>query len=100
MRQRFFVYILASRSRVLYTGVTRDLHRRVYQHRLGEIPGFTRKYHVTKLVFFEETPSARSAFDREKQIKGWKRDKKIRLIEISNSGWEDLADAWFSEPQD
>ena len=96
---RFFVYILASRSRVLYTGVTRDLPRRVYQHRVGEVPGFTRKYHVTSLVFYEETPSARSAFDREKQIKGWTRAKKIRLIEISNAGWQDLAQTWFPEPE-
>ena len=99
MGQRFFVYILASKSRVLYTGVTRDLHRRVYQHRIGQVPGFTRRYNVNRLVFFQETPSARSAFDRERQIKGWKRDKKIRLIETSNADWEDLADAWFSEPQ-
>ena len=99
MSSQFFVYILASRSRVLYTGVTRDLHRRVYQHRVGEIPGFTRKYHITRLVFFDETASARSAFDRERQIKGWKRDKKIRLIEAVNASWEDLANAWFSEPE-
>src|SRR5215208_2328477 len=99
MRNRFFVYILASRSRVLYTGVTRDLPRRVYQRRLGEITGFTRRYHITRLVFFEETPSARSAFARERQIKGWKRDEKIRLIETSNEGWEDLADTWYSEPK-
>ena len=98
MRQRFFVYILASRSRVLYTGVTRDLCRRVGQHRLGEIPGFTRRYQITRLVFFEETPSARSAFERERQIKGWKRDKKIRVIETLNAAWEDLADAWFLSP--
>lgn len=98
MAQRFFVYILASRSRFLYTGVTRDLHRRVHQHRVGEIPGFTRKYHVTRLVFFEETPSARSAFDRERQVKGWKRCKKIQLIEAFNPGWQDLADKWYSEP--
>jgi putative endonuclease len=97
MPSRFFVYILASRSRVLYTGVTRDLVRRMHQHRLGLVPGFTRRYKVNKLVFFEETPSARSAFDREKQIKGWKRDKKIQLIEASNEGWKDLAETWFSE---
>ena len=68
------------------------------QHRLGQVPGFTRRYNVNRLVFFEETPSARSAFDRERQIKGWKRDKKIRLIETSNAGWQDLAYTWFSEP--
>jgi putative endonuclease len=96
MPSRFFVYILASRSRVLYTGVTRDLVRRMHQHRLGLVPGFTRRYNVTRLVFFEGTPSARSAFDRERQIKGWKRDKKIRLIESVNAEWLDLSKEWFT----
>src|SRR4051812_8115180 len=95
MQLRFFVYILASHSRVLYTGVTRDLLRRVHQHRLGQLPGFTRRYHVTRLVFFQETPSARSAFQRERQIKGWKRQKKTRLIESVNPEWLDLAKEWF-----
>lgn len=92
---QFFVYILASRSRVLYTGVTRDLLRRVYQHRQGEIPGFTRKYSVNRLVYFEETSSARSACERERQIKGWSREKKLHLIESVNAGWLDLAVDWF-----
>ena len=92
---RFFVYILASRSRVLYTGVTRDLLRRVHQHRLGQIAGFTQRYHVTRLVYFEETPSARAAFEREHQIKGWSRAKKIHLVESVNAGWLDLAKDWF-----
>jgi len=91
----FFVYVLASRSRVLYTGVTRDLVRRIHQHRLGQVPGFTQQYKVHRLVYFEETPSARSAFDREKQIKGWSREKKIRLVESVNEGWLDLAVDWF-----
>jgi putative endonuclease len=93
--QRFFVYILASHSRVLYTGLTRDLVRRVYEHRQGRIPGFTRKYHVNRLVYFEETPSARSAITRERQIKGWSREKKLRLVESTNAGWLDLAKDWF-----
>jgi putative endonuclease len=92
---RFYVYILASHSRVLYTGVTRDLVRRIYQHRLGLVPGFTQEYHVNRLVYFEETLSARSAFDRERQIKGWSREKKLRLIETKNAGWLDLAVDWF-----
>jgi len=91
----FYVYILASRSRVLYTGSTRDLLLRVHQHRTGLIPGFTKKYHVTPLVYYEETPSALVAFDRERQIKGWTRDKKVRLIESINAGWVDLARDWF-----
>ena len=96
---RFFVYILASRSRVLYTGVTRDLLRRVYQHRNGEVPGFSRKYQVNRLVYFEETSSATSAFERERQIKGWSREKKLRLIESANAGWLDLAVDWFPKTE-
>ena len=96
---RFFVYILASRSGVLYTGVTRDLLRRIYQHRQGEIPGFTRKYEVNRLVYFEETSSAVSAFERERQIKGWSREKKLRLIESVNAGWLDLAVDWFPQAE-
>jgi putative endonuclease len=95
MKLRFFVYILASRSGVLYIGVTRDLLHRIYQHRIGQVPGFTRRYHVNRLVFYEETPSARSAFERERQMKGWKRQKKIRLIETVNPEWVDLAKEWF-----
>jgi putative endonuclease len=68
----------------------------MHQHRLGQVPRFTRRYNVNRLVFFQETPSARAAFDRERQIKGWKRDKKIRLIESVNAQWLDLAEEWFS----
>jgi putative endonuclease len=96
---QFFVYILASDSRVLYTGVTRALLRRVYQHRTGLIPGFTKRYNVTRLVYFQETPSARSAFDREHQIKGWSRKKKIDLIESVNAGWLDLSEDWFPKKE-
>jgi putative endonuclease len=96
---KFYVYILASRSRVLYTGVTRDLIRRIHQHRLGLVPGFTQQYHVNRLVYFEETPTARSAFDRERQIKGWSREKKLRLIDSTNAGWLDLAVDWFEKAE-
>jgi putative endonuclease len=92
----FAVYLLASRSRVLYVGVTRDLLKRVHEHRRGLVPGFTKKYNVTRLVYFERTPSARDAFQRERQIKGWSRQKKIDLIESNNAGWLDLARDWFS----
>ncbi len=95
MHRGFFVYILASRSGVLYTGVTRDLLRRVHQHRIRHIAGFTRRYHVTRLVYFEETGSASAAFERERQIKGWSRAKKMQLVESANAGWLDLARDWF-----
>jgi putative endonuclease len=91
--------ILASHSRVLYTGVTRDLIRRTHQHRLGLVPGFTQDYNVNRLVYYEETPSARVAFERERQIKGWRREKKLRLIESVNAGWLDLAADWFPKTE-
>jgi len=97
--ETFYVYTLASRSRVLYTGVTRDLLRRIHQHRLGLVPGFARWYHVNRLVYFEETTSARSAFERERQIKGWSREKKLRLIDSTNAGWLDLAVEWFPKAE-
>ena len=87
----FYVYLLASRSRVLYIGMTNDLERRVREHRLGEFEGFTKKYRVHRLVFFESFHDARTAIAREKQLKGWRREKKVALIEAQNPTWEDLA---------
>ena len=78
----------------LYTGVTRDLARRVYEHRHHLIPGFTSKYTVSKLVYWQATASLESARAREKQIKGWRRSKKVDLIEKVNPHWLDLADEW------
>jgi len=96
VRQRdYFVYILASKSRRLYIGVTKDLRRRVWQHRTRSVPGFSAKYNVTSLVFFESTPDVRSAISREKELKGWRREKKVALIERENLGWRDLAAGWF-----
>ena len=94
MRQ-FFVYILASYSKVLYVGVTNDLRRRVYEHRLGLV-GFTSKYRVNRLVFYECTANPVAAIGREKQIKGWLRSKKVALIEQTNPTWLDLAADWYS----
>ncbi|HET6576886.1 MAG TPA: GIY-YIG nuclease family protein [Gemmatimonadales bacterium] len=91
----FFVYILSSTSRVLYTGVTSDLIRRMHEHREGAISGFTRRYAVHRLVFFERTPNVAAAVAREREIKGWTRAKKVRLIESANAGWIDLAADWF-----
>jgi len=87
----YFVYILASRSRTLYVGVTRDLVRRVYQHRQQLLPAFTARYAVTRLVYFEHTNDIRAALAREKEIKGWKRARKLELIESLNPAWEELA---------
>ena len=93
-----YVYILASHSRVLYTGITRDLRRRMYQHKHGLIPGFTAEYAVNQLVYFESATHIRAAIERERQIKGWRREKKLRLIESVNAGWLDLSEGWF-EPK-
>ena len=80
----FHVYILASRTRVLYVGVTSDLARRVAQHKRRAIPGFTARYNVDRLVHCEETGDALSSIAREKQIKGWLRSRKVALIEADN----------------
>ena len=90
MRQ-FFVYILFNYSRTLYVGVTNDLVGRVDEHRTGKVPGFTAKYKIKQLAHYEIYPDALSAIEREKQIKGWTRAKKIALVESSNPHWEDLS---------
>ena len=90
----FYVYIMANRSRTLYTGVTNSLERRVFEHKQKLVPGFTRKYDITRLVYWEETFDIREAIAREKQIKGWRRSKKIALIESLNPEWRDLSDDW------
>ncbi|KPL03749.1 MAG: endonuclease [candidate division Zixibacteria bacterium SM1_73] len=93
MRQ-YYVYIVTNRSRTLYTGVTGNLYRRVYEHKNKLIGGFTKKYNITKLVWYEVTSEITSAIVREKQIKGWLRKKKIALIESMNPEWKDLSEEW------
>ena len=88
----FYVYIMASRSRVIYVGVTNDLVRRVQEHKSGVNPGFTKKYRVKRLVYFEEFTDIRVAIAREKELKGWIRARKTALIERRNPTWEDLAE--------
>ena len=95
MRQ-FYVYVLASTSRVLYVGVTNDLTRRMYEHKHGIVPGFTKRYRVTSLVHFEATADIGGAIAREKQLKRWPRWRKVRLIEAQNAGWLDLSASWVS----
>jgi putative endonuclease len=85
---------MTNRSKTLYTGVTNDLQRRVYEHKQKLVPGFTAKYNITKLVYYEVTADVNSAIAREKQIKGWLRVKKINLIESNNPNWLDLAEDW------
>jgi putative endonuclease len=91
MGDQYYVYILTNkRNTVLYTGVTNDLKRQVYEHREKLVSGFTKKYNVYKLVFYEATESIEAAIQREKQIKGGSRQKKIDLINGMNPGWRDL----------
>jgi putative endonuclease len=93
-----WVYILASRSGVLYTGVASHLDRRFMQHLLKRSDGFTKKYNVTRLVYVEKFGDIRNAIAREKQIKRWVRKKKIALIEKTNRYWRDLAEEMFPPP--
>ena len=87
MEKRFFIYILASgKHGTLYIGVTSDLIRRIYEHRTKVVPGFTKKYEVTKLVYYEIFDDPLSAIEREKELKKWRRDWKIRLIEEKKPG--------------
>src|SRR2546425_9149870 len=94
-RGRYFVYILASKSRRLYVGMTNDLERRVYEHKQKLADGFTKKYRIDRLIHFEETSDVLAAIEKEKQIKSWLRSKKITLIESGNPAWEDLSEAWY-----
>ncbi len=89
--KQYYVYIMTNKgNRVLYTGVTNDLKRRVYEHKAMLVEGFTKKYHVDKLIYYEASREVESAISREKQIKGGSREKKIRLIETINPEWKDL----------
>ncbi|MBZ0253480.1 MAG: GIY-YIG nuclease family protein [Candidatus Methylomirabilis sp.] len=90
----YYVYIMASWSKVLYIGVTNDLERRVAEHKAKKTPGFTRAYNVTRLVYFEDTPDVVAAIEREKQLKGWLRARKLALIESANPAWKDLSEEW------
>jgi putative endonuclease len=97
MRSRFWVYIMSSKTRTLYTGITNSLDRRVFEHKNHRTPGFTARYNCVRLVWSEEHSDVRLAIAREKQIKGWVRAKKIALIESLNPQWTDLARDWGAE---
>lgn len=94
-----YVYILSNRSKTLYIGVTGDLQRRMYEHRHKLINGFTKKYNLTSLVYFETFNNMQSAIQREKQLKNWHREWKINLIESTNPGWKDLSEDFNSDPE-
>jgi putative endonuclease len=93
----FFVYIMASKSRTLYTGLTSKLSSRTFDHKNGLLPGFTRKYKIHRVVYFESFDSIVNAINREKQIKSWRRQKRVALITSHNPTWEDLAAEWYQK---
>ena len=91
----YCVYIMSNHSKTLYIVVTNNLERRVFEHKQKIIEGFTKKYNITKLVYFETTDSIYYAIRREKQLKNWHREWKINLIESINKEWNDLSEGWF-----
>ncbi len=98
MQKQFFIYILSNwNKQVLYIGVTSNLQKRIWEHKNHQIEGFTDKYNVEKLVYFEDAPDAISAIKREKQIKRWRREKKENLIHAMNPDWQDLSEEWYKK---
>jgi putative endonuclease len=97
----YFTYIVASRSHTLYVGVTGNLRKRIFEHKWREHDGFTERYNCDRLVWFEKYQDVAKAIAREKQIKGWRHEKKIALIESPNPAWIDLSKDWYDlEPAD
>src|SRR3972149_5222759 len=93
--KQYYVYIMTNKSGTLYTGVTNNLVRRVYEHKQKLVSGFTKKYRITKLVYFESSSDVMAAINREKEIKDWRRAKKIALVNTVNPTWEDLSAEWY-----
>jgi putative endonuclease len=93
----YYVYIMNSPTGTLYTGMTSNLMRRVYEHKRKLRAGFTKKYNVTRLAYYEETSDVQTALAREKEIKKWRRSKKIALIKTMNPKWQDLSEEWYGE---
>jgi putative endonuclease len=92
--RHYYVYIMTNASYTLYTGVTNNLERRVYEHKHKLVPGFTSKYNINRLVYYEDCGDIHAAIAREKQIKGWSRAKKVALSETLNKAWVDLSRDW------
>ena len=93
----FYMYIVSNRSKTLYTGFTGNLRQRIYEHKTGAFDGFTKRYKIDRLMYFEQFKYANNGINREKQVKRWVRIKKIRLIVSMNPAWKDLAEDWFPE---
>jgi putative endonuclease len=95
MPKVYYVYILASQRRVLYVGMTSNIEQRIFQHKTHAFEGFTAKYNVTNLVYFERHGAVLTAIRREKELKAWRREEKIKLIESTNPKWKDLSYGWY-----
>ena len=91
----YHIYILTNKSGTLYTGITGNLKKRVWQHKTKEVNGFTQKYNIDRLIYYETFGDVWSAIAREKQIKGWVRRRKVELIASMNPEWHDLSDGWY-----
>ena len=96
-RRYYYVYIMTNRSRTLYTGITSNLSKRVFQHKTGAFPGFTSRYRIDRLVYYERFICVGTAIEREKQIKGLLRIKKLALIVSMNPEWKDLSEGWYDQ---
>jgi putative endonuclease len=93
--RNYYVYLLTNwNNKVMYVGMTNDLERRIYEHKNKLIKGFTEKYNVNKLVYFEQTQDVLASISREKEIKKWRREKKNNLVNLMNPNWEDLSLKW------
>jgi putative endonuclease len=93
--RRYYVYLITNwNNKVMYVGVTNNLERRIYEHKKKLVKGFTKKYNVNKLVYFEETQDVTAAINREKEIKKWRREKKNQLVDRINPTWQDLSLEW------
>jgi putative endonuclease len=95
----YYVYIMTNRSGTLYIGMTNDLVRRVYQHKKKLVVGFTERYNINRLIYYEETNDVGVAQTRERQLKGWLRSKKIALVKSMNPEWKDLSEGWYDESE-
>ena len=95
--RHYYVYIATNHSHRLYIGVTNDLQRRMYEHKLKLLPGHTKRYNINQLVYYEAYRRIQHAIEREKQLKRWRRAKKVALIETENPHWEDLSADWLRE---
>jgi len=96
--KRYFVYVMSNKSRRLYTGITSKLQKRVFEHKSKLIDGFTSRYSFDMLVYYEEFTNVNCAISREKELKGWRRDKKLALILADNPDWADLSLEWEEDP--